>query len=102
MLIENIDDFINERIILAGRQISILARTKIQNGDKILIYGLYVSCLFFFVRLTRRAEVSFQQIIFVLSVRPFVAFPFACFSFCPMTCKYLQGFQTDETNFEKF
>lgn len=39
MLIENIDDFINERIILAGRQISILARTKIQNGDKILIYG---------------------------------------------------------------
>ncbi|XP_047145211.1 translation initiation factor eIF2B subunit delta isoform X1 [Hydra vulgaris] len=38
-LTESIDNFINERIVLADKAISDLANSKIENGDKILIYG---------------------------------------------------------------
>ena len=39
-LLECIDDFIQERIILADQQITNFAIQKIHNGNKILIYGL--------------------------------------------------------------
>jgi len=38
-LIASIDDFINERVILAGQAISNFAKAKIHDGDKVLVYG---------------------------------------------------------------
>ena len=39
-LIEAIDKYIEERIFLAGKAISNFTHSKINDGDKILIYGL--------------------------------------------------------------
>lgn len=39
LILESIDDFINERVILAGKAISNFAFSKINDGDKILMYG---------------------------------------------------------------
>jgi len=39
LLIESIDNFISERVILAGQAISNFAKTKISDGDKVLVYG---------------------------------------------------------------
>ena len=37
---ESIDKYIEERIFLAGKAISNFTQSKINDGDKILIYGL--------------------------------------------------------------
>jgi len=39
LLIENIDEFISERVILAGQAIAGFANSKINDGDKVLVYG---------------------------------------------------------------
>jgi len=39
LILESIDDFINERVILAGKAISNFAFSKINDGDKVLMYG---------------------------------------------------------------
>ena len=41
-LIESIEKFYNEKIVVAGRAISEYALNKIANGDVILVYGGYV------------------------------------------------------------
>ena len=39
ILLEAIDNFVHENVVLAAKQIAITAREKIRNGDVILTYG---------------------------------------------------------------